>query len=80
MPVDVQNRRPDVRLPIEAFQHRRQGRAKIDVALSVLRLHVRLDYSSLGFLSDVECSAIVGDVLSNLEAESFSGSHWTTSS
>ena len=79
LPVAVQNSSPDVRRPDELLEHRRNGRGQIHITLSVLRLHVRLDFAALRFLANVEGAAVFTNVLVDLKTERFAGAEWTTS-
>ena len=63
----------------ELFEHRREGCAKVNVALAVLCFHIRLDFAALRFLANVECAAVFGNVLADFEAKGFAGTERTAS-
>jgi hypothetical protein len=58
----------------------RQGRSKVDVPFPVLRLHVRLDHSALGFLPNVQRAKVRADVFAHFEPERFPGPQRPTTS
>ena len=52
-------------------QHRREGRAQVNVAFAVLGFKILLDITTLGFLDDMQRSAVRKDMLVDFEAQGF---------